>query len=166
MGDPGPGKSDQGHVSPTCKRCLPSSGHSSPTPPAHPARGTPEGLSLPSPLYVSFLDPHTGNVHLSGESTLYQNHVTLRHVTYVAPEKELFSSSSPSLACAVRVRYRQREVSAAAVPLPDGRLRVTFLSPVRSPAPGQTAVLYGGPFADEVLAAGEIEPVTETKRSV
>lgn len=47
MGDPGPEKSDQGHTSPTFKHCPPCSGHSSPTPPAHPTAVTPEGLSTP-----------------------------------------------------------------------------------------------------------------------
>lgn len=151
------------------------------------------GLSLPAPLYVSTLDPHTGNVHLSREEALYKSSLTLRQVNYVAPKEDLFSSVAPitvdpsiiapstvdpataadssiprptdcvtpwvypSFPCTARVRYRQKETPATATLLPDGRLQIDFSTPVRAPAPGQTAVLYGGPHWDEVLASGEIE---------
>lgn len=131
------------------------------------------GLALPSPLYVSSLDPDTGNVYLSDETALYRNSITLRDVTFVAPAEGLFAPTTvpPSddlvpptshvpgqaFPCTVRVRYRQKETAATATLLSDGRLRVDFVSPVRAPAPGQTAVLYGGSTSDEVLASGEIE---------
>lgn len=46
--------------------------------------------------------------------------------------------------CQVKIRYRQRDQSCSVVPLPDGRLSVTFDAPQRAVAPGQYAVFYAG----------------------
>ena len=106
------------------------------------------GLSLPAPLFVEKLDAAQNAVILNNEAALMKSSVTLSRVNVVSAH---FPSDG---VCTARVRYRQKEVPAKAEFPADGRMKLDFFSPVRAPAPGQTAVLYQG---DEVLAAGEIE---------
>ena len=111
------------------------------------------GLSLPSPLFVEHLDPEKNAVFLSDEPSLMKKEITLKFVNFAAHPSHI-PFEGDTFPCLARVRYRQKETPASATLLSDSRLRVTFVSPVRAPAPGQTAVLYAG---DEVLASGEIE---------
>jgi tRNA-specific 2-thiouridylase len=46
--------------------------------------------------------------------------------------------------CAAKVRYRQGDQPAEAIPLPEGRIRLSFDQPQRAVTPGQFAVLYEG----------------------
>ena len=58
-----------------------------------------------------------------------------------------------SLRCACRYRYRQGDQPVEASLTPDGRLRITALTPQRAVTPGQSAVLYLG---DECLGGGVV----------
>ncbi len=112
------------------------------------------GLSLPAPLYVSSLDPETGNVQLTSEAGLYKTSLLLNDVTFVCPKETLFPSPDSTLFGFVQARYRQKETAATVRLTPDGHLQVSLLAPLRAPAPGQTAVLYN---ADgRVLCGGTI----------
>jgi tRNA-uridine 2-sulfurtransferase len=46
------------------------------------------------------------------------------------------------LQASIRIRYSAREEEALIHPLPDGRMRIEFLRPLRDISPGQAAVIY------------------------
>lgn len=113
------------------------------------------GIALGKPAYVKKIRPETNEVVLSTAEDFRVTGLLCTDVNFMGiPEPP----DGETVRCLVKVRYRHPGVPAAVEKLQDGRYRVTFTEPVRSAAPGQSAVFYdendcvaGGGIIDEVI---------------
>ncbi len=106
------------------------------------------GLSAEQRLYVIAKDVKKNAVIVGPEQALYVKSLIVEKVNWIAFEK----IDVPVLAT-VQTRYRQQAQPATVVPLENSAVRVDFVKPQRSAAPGQAAVFYDG---DTVLGGGTI----------
>ncbi len=106
------------------------------------------GIAAPEPLFVTSIDVASRRLVVGPEKELYSPVLFAERVNWIIPP----SQNSFSATC--KVRYRQEPVACAVELLAEGRIRVTFPSPVRAVTPGQAVVIYGG---DTVLGGGWIE---------
>ena len=97
-------------------------------------------------LYVSSIDAASGRVTLTEEALLYRPDIFVKEVNWITLAGET--------ACEVRLRHTPRLSKAHVVPLEGHRAHIVFEEPQRAPAPGQSAVFYGG---EVVLGGGFIE---------
>ena len=99
-------------------------------------------------LYVLRIDPETNRIEVGPDAALWKTDFTARDFRWLIdpPEGPIPGS--------VKVRHtRTGETACTAEPLPGGGVRFVCASPVRAPAPGQTAALYQG---ERVLGGGFI----------
>ena len=99
-------------------------------------------------LYVSHIDPESGDISVCPNEGLFQTAFLTREFNWlIDPPMEPVCGS-------VRVRHTRAEGQpCTALPLQDGGVRFMCREAVRAPAPGQSAVLYDG---DRVLGGGFI----------
>lgn len=98
---------------------------------------------LHEPLFVTAIDVANNRIVVGPEADLLVTRVT---ATSLVPG---FAQDSK---CAAVVRYRMEPAPARVAAAPEGMI-VTFETPVRAVAPGQSVVCYKG---DEIVAGGEI----------
>ncbi len=105
------------------------------------------GITSAAPLYVTAIDPASGDVTLGPEEELYQATLWASPVSYVG-------GTPPEDGCpvTVKIRYKSPEVPATLHPRDAGAL-LRFETPQRAVTPGQAAVFYR---EDEVLGGGRI----------
>jgi len=106
------------------------------------------GVSGPSPLYVTALDPETNRVTVGGVAALEAEQARVERVSWIAGE-----APRGPVEARVRIRYRHEGAPARVEATADGGARVEFHEPVRALTPGQAAVFYAG---DRVLGGGWI----------
>ena len=106
------------------------------------------GIVSEQPLYVQKLCPRENTVVLGRNEDLYARTFFLEdfHLSGPLEHAERFRAEA-------KIRYRQDAAPAEVFPLPDGRCRVVFDTPVRAITPGQTGVLYDG---DTVVGCGRV----------
>ncbi|MBP5174278.1 MAG: tRNA 2-thiouridine(34) synthase MnmA [Clostridia bacterium] len=101
--------------------------------------GQRRGLGVPadSRLYVLEIDVENNRVILGRESDLYSGSAEVTDVSFASglPPHAPFRS-------AVRLRYTKKFSHATVVPEKNGICTVSFDTPQRAPAPGQSAVFY------------------------
>ena len=104
------------------------------------------GLFEGRKLYVSAIDAKTNTVELALWEELFRTELLARDFNWLidAPEGEPISAS-------VRVRHTKWEEPPCAVTARGSLAYIRCESPVRAPAPGQSAVLYAG---DRLLGGG------------
>ena len=107
------------------------------------------GLSLPCPMYVTQKNVEENKVILGYNEDLFSDRLTATDVNLISVD-----DIREEMRVTAKVRYSHREEPATAVMLSDGRLSVTFDSPVRAITKGQAVVLYDG---DVVVGGGRIE---------
>lgn len=116
--------------------------------------GQRRGLSVASsvPLYITAIDPDSGDVTVGLEKDLLQD-------TLLVPEVHYISGQPPAqnTDIGVKIRYKSTETSARLYPDGSGA-RVRFRTPQRAITPGQAAVFYVG---DEVMGGGRIRRMTQ-----
>ena len=90
-------------------------------------------------LYVSRIDGANNRVELAPWEELFRTRLLARDFSWlIEPPGE------EGLEASVRVRHTKwEEPGCRAIPEGEGRLRILCREPVRAPAPGQSAVLYG-----------------------
>ena len=99
-------------------------------------------------LYVRRIDAESGDVEVCPDGGLYRTEFLTREFRW------LTDAPGAPVTGSVKVRHSKAECpDCTAEPLPDGRVRFRCETPVRAPAPGQSAVLYDG---DRVLGGGFI----------
>ncbi|HJW73105.1 MAG TPA: tRNA 2-thiouridine(34) synthase MnmA [Geothrix sp.] len=106
------------------------------------------GVSHAEPLYVVKVEPSTNIVWVGSESNLLGRDLIARDLNWV------LSAPADPLVCEARIRSRSPEAEAMVIPLPDGRVQVSFVEPQRAIAPGQAVVFYR---QGEVLGGGWID---------
>ena len=97
------------------------------------------GLSLGYPVYVKQINAKDNEVVISGEAALYQSTVFCRNINLmsIADLRE-----EEALPCTVKIRYQHAGEKAVIEKIGEDCIRITFMNPVRAPAPGQAAVFY------------------------
>jgi tRNA-specific 2-thiouridylase len=106
------------------------------------------GVAFAEPLYVIRTEAATNTVWLGSESELMSRDLVARELSWVD------GWPAGPLACQARIRSRTPEAEALVIPLPDGRVKVSFAEPQRAIAPGQAVVFYRD---GEVLGGGWID---------
>ncbi|MBR1439482.1 MAG: tRNA 2-thiouridine(34) synthase MnmA [Synergistaceae bacterium] len=111
------------------------------------------GIAAKSRLYVARIDPSENTITLLPEddSGLYAKGVIVRDVNLIA-----FDELPENLAVSVKTRYRQKEIPAVANQSGSNELVIEFAERVKSPAVGQSAVMYDGEY---VIGGGTIAGV-------
>ncbi len=120
--------------------------------------GQRRGLDLSGgPWFVLDLDPVTATVTVGKEEDTWHGSFVVADTRWV---------SWPGLpiprVCGVKVRYRSPEQPCLLTPLGSGKVRVDLEAPVRSVAPGQSAVFYDG---EAVVGGGVIQKEPQTTRA-
>ena len=97
------------------------------------------GIALGRPVYVKEIRPGTDEVVLSDEPALFSRIVNVRDVNFLsipgmAPGEQLRARA--------KVRYHHQASPALLQMQENGCIRITFDSPVRAAAPGQSSVFY------------------------
>ena len=106
------------------------------------------GLYEGRKLYVSRIDAASNGIELAPWEELFKTELTARDFNWLVDEPK------GPVRASVRVRHTKwEEPACTAFPLPDGSVRIACDTPVRAPAPGQSAVLYDG---ERVLGGGFI----------
>ncbi|MBR0207418.1 MAG: tRNA 2-thiouridine(34) synthase MnmA [Oscillospiraceae bacterium] len=99
-------------------------------------------------VYISRIDAGTNAIELALWEELFKTELTARDFNW------LIDVPAGPIRAGVRVRHtRWEEPACIATPIGEGRVRIECDTPVRAPAPGQSAVLYDG---DKVLGGGFI----------
>jgi len=106
------------------------------------------GVAHSEPLYVVRIDPAANLVWVGPESELLGRDLVARDLNWVE------GAPSQPLICEARIRSRSPESEALVIPLPGGRVKVSFTEPQRAIAPGQAVVFYR---EGEVLGGGWID---------
>lgn len=105
------------------------------------------GIALGKPAFVTHIDPARKSVTLRFAEDTFAKSVTLTHLNFVGDEPH----TDGEIERMVKVRYAAPPVPAT-IRFEGDRARVFFHTPVRTPAPGQSAVFYDS----ERLAFGGI----------
>ena len=106
------------------------------------------GISNPTPLYVTGLDPQTNNVVVGDNDDLLRTEFWVSGINWVALENpdEPFDAQ-------IKIRYLHTAAPARVEPYDNNTARIVFQRPARAITPGQSAVFYDG---DTVLGGGFI----------
>lgn len=106
------------------------------------------GVSTGVPVYVTRIEPTTGNVYVGSEKDLLRTGFSVRNFHLTRPIN--FDDNFE-----VKIRYRSGASKARITALnADAHAEVTFSDPQKAVTPGQIAVLYSG---NEVVGGGFIE---------
>ena len=108
------------------------------------------GVSSSSRLYVSRIDTVNNTITLVPETDtgLYAKGVVVRDVNLIA-----FDRVPVNFRSSVKTRYRQREVDCVVNQTGDDEIVIEFSEKLKSPAIGQSAVIYDGEY---VIGGGVI----------
>ncbi len=111
------------------------------------------GLALGHPVYVKAIDREKNQVILGGEASLYQRTILCDHLRFMA-----LADLPPGgrMQALVKIRYHHAGTAASLERTDADTIRIDFTTPVRAPAPGQSAVFYDD--AGHVLGGGIITP--------
>lgn len=108
------------------------------------------GIALGRPAYIKKICADTNEIVLGTEDETGCSEIFCRDLNFLSiPELE----TNETLRCQVKVRYRHPGKYATLEKTEDGMLKISFEEPVRSAAPGQSAVFYD---EDERVIGGGI----------
>ena len=113
------------------------------------------GIALGQRAYVKKISPETGEIVIGNADGIFCRTLICRDLNFMSIPP---LRAGESVRCTVKVRYRHPGQSATLEMIGDDLVRVSFDEPVRSAAPGQSAVFYDD--ADRVVGGGVISEVT------
>ncbi len=105
------------------------------------------GLFEGRKLYISRIDAENNRIELALWEELFQNEVTAVNFNWLSERP------SGPIRAQVRVRHTKWEMPFCTATCEDDNVKIVCDTPVRAPAPGQSAVLYDG---DRLLGGGFI----------
>jgi tRNA-specific 2-thiouridylase len=106
------------------------------------------GIAVGEPRYVVQIEPLSKTVTVGRRGSLDKAGLEASRFNWQGPVPE------HSVACLAQIRARHQAVAATVAPLPEGRARVVFDTPVPAVTPGQVVTVYQD---DLVLGGGWIE---------
>lgn len=107
------------------------------------------GISLGRHIFVTRKDAQSNTVTLADEDKLFYDKVVIRNINLIP-----FDTLDGELRVEAKIRYSQSTYPALAVQTGDDEITLTFDTPQRAPAKGQSAVMYDG---DYVIGGGIIQ---------
>ena len=99
------------------------------------------GISMNKHIFVINKNAETNTVTLADEDKLFSNKVTLRGINLIP-----FDMLDGRMRVEAKIRYSQSQSPAFAEQTGEDEITLTFDTPQRAPAPGQSAVLYDGEY--------------------
>ncbi len=97
------------------------------------------GLALGYPAFVKEIRAGTNEVVIGSAESLYVSEILCRELSFMSIPQLRRGEALP---CMAKIRYHHEARSATIASDGDGAVRLSFSSPVRAPAPGQSAVFY------------------------
>ena len=97
------------------------------------------GLALGYPAFVKEIRAGTNEVVIGSAESLYVSEILCRELSFMSIPQLRRGEALP---CMAKIRYHHEARSATIASEEDGTVRLYFSSPVRAPAPGQSAVFY------------------------
>ena len=107
------------------------------------------GVTSDQPLYVRRIDAAARRLVVTTVDRLEAEQVSADGWNWLRQPR-------PGEALGLQVRHRGQAAPVRSLIDADGRLEFKLARPLRAIAPGQAAVLYGGPTGDELLGGGTI----------
>ena len=105
-------------------------------------------IALGKPAYVTAIDPETNTVILGEEQDLEQNEVLVGRINWGK-----YDGISEGMEAITKIRYKDKG-ALSHLHTADNGIAARFYEPVKSIAPGQSAVFYEG---DDVIGGGIIQ---------
>lgn len=109
------------------------------------------GLALGHPVFVTDIDPKTGNVTVGEEKDVFGTVLGCRDLNFMAVEDMKIGQK---LELAGKIRYNGPVTPCTVEKTGEDTLTAVFHEPVRAITPGQAAVFYDG---NHIFAAGTIQ---------
>lgn len=103
------------------------------------------GITFGKPVFVTDIDPDTGNVTLGGGDAVFGAGLVAEEVNWIAMDR----LTGPAR-FSVKIRHTSHEAMATVEPLEGDTVRVRFDTPQRAISPGQSVVFYDG----DIVAGG------------
>ena len=91
------------------------------------------------PVYVTKLDTEDNRVIIGDEEDLYSSVVYVKDYNFLSIPDIVTGESVKGI---VKIRYHHPGEEAEIEKTDDNRLKLTFINPVKSATPGQSAVFY------------------------
>ena len=107
------------------------------------------GISMNKHIFVIEKNADTNTVTLADEDKLFKNKVIIRNINLIP-----FDKIDGKIRVEAKIRYSQTQSPAYAEQTGDDEITLTFDTPQRAPAKGQSAVMYDG---DIVIGGGIIQ---------
>ena len=111
------------------------------------------GIAAGEPIYVTRIDPQTGDVVLGPDSSNMKTELTASGLNCMGIAD--FEEISDGRLCTAKIRYNHKGTACLVYKTGEDRIRVVFEDPVRAVTPGQAAVIYD--LEGHVLGGGQIE---------
>jgi len=112
------------------------------------------GLSMGTPVYVNKILPENNEVVVGGIEELYVTGIICSEVNYLSISG---LETGEQLRCKVKIRYHHPGRDAVVEAVNDHEVKIYFDQPVKSVAPGQSAVFYDD--NDCVIGGGIIQKI-------
>lgn len=106
------------------------------------------GITFGKPMFVSKIDPQTGDVTLSGNDELFVSELICDDVNLIEVDKLI-----EPISVMAKIRYSHKMAPATLTPLENGRVKLCFDEGQRAVTKGQAAVFYVG---NKVFGGGTI----------
>ncbi|HNE94072.1 MAG TPA: tRNA 2-thiouridine(34) synthase MnmA, partial [Chitinophagaceae bacterium] len=105
-------------------------------------------IALGKPAYVTAINPNTNTVVLGDEIDLEKNTMQVNKINWIK-----YNGISDGMEALTKIRYKDKGAFSNLYNNENG-IKVQFYEPVKSIAPGQSAVFYEG---DDVIGGGIIQ---------
>ncbi len=112
------------------------------------------GITFGKPVFVTAMDPATGNITLGEHEDLLSHQVICNHVFFPATGSSQIPQGLKAANMTAKIRYAAKPAAVSMESLPGGRLKAVFEEQQRAATPGQSIVFYAD---DCVIGGGFIE---------